>query len=179
MIVQQDDVSARDLAQDALGQNRGIRRECITRPNTPRNILKARLLEIGPQKGMAQAHRRAEGARPETTAATNAVRAALDLGAQTPGHEKTEQRRVRPGVVGHQVTFGPGAAHDFRILVRALSQLRRTLPSRLSPGASPVTWACPQGRDRRQKSGPHNPPHLPASDWQPAIGCADETAGRA
>src|ERR1019366_7389195 len=121
MVVQQDDVSARCLAQDALGQNRGIRRECITRPNTPRNIPKARVPEIGPQKGMAQANRRAERAWLETTAATNAFRAALDLGAQTPGREKTKQRGVRPGVVCHQVTFVPGTAHDFRILVRTLS----------------------------------------------------------
>src|ERR1019366_7766979 len=121
MVVQQDDVSARYLAQDALGQDRGIRRECITRPNTPRNILKARVPEIGPQKGMAQANRRAERAWLESTATTNTLGAALDLGAQTPGREKTTQRGVRPGVVCHQMTFGPSAAHDFRILVRALS----------------------------------------------------------
>src|ERR1019366_10788814 len=99
MIVQQDDVPANHFVQDASGKNDGIRSKCITRPNAPRDVLQSRLFEIGPQQGMTQANRRAEGARPETTAATNTLRAALDLGPQTPRREKAKQRVVRPGVV--------------------------------------------------------------------------------
>jgi hypothetical protein len=45
-IVQQNDVSASRFAQNSPGKNAGIRCECITRPNAPRNILKAGILKI-------------------------------------------------------------------------------------------------------------------------------------
>ncbi len=90
MIVQQDDVSAGRFIQNAPRKNAGIGSECITRPNAPRNILQPRILEIGRQKRVAQAHRRAEKARPNTTTAANALRATLNLSPQSTGREKTK-----------------------------------------------------------------------------------------
>src|ERR1700685_1992059 len=46
-VVQQDDVPACSLIQDAPGKNAGICSECITRPNRPGIILQSRILKIG------------------------------------------------------------------------------------------------------------------------------------
>src|SRR5579871_743022 len=89
-IVQQNDVPAGRFPQDSTGKNAGIRCECITRPNAPRNILKASILEITREKGMAQPHWRAEKARPETTDPANALGTALDLSPQMMRHQKAK-----------------------------------------------------------------------------------------
>src|ERR1700722_4632506 len=89
-VVQQDDVPACRLIQDAPGKKAGICSECITRPNGPRNILQPRIFKIRLQERVTQTHRGAEKTRPDTTTAANALRATLDLNPQTPGHEKTK-----------------------------------------------------------------------------------------
>src|SRR5579859_7284753 len=120
-IVQLNDVPAGRFAQDSPGKNGGIRSECITRPNAPRNVLEAGLLKKRREKWMAQPHRRAEKAWAETTDTTDALGTAFDLSPQTTRHQKAEQRRVRPSVIGDQVSFCPRSAHYFRMLVGPLS----------------------------------------------------------
>src|SRR5215472_5695641 len=89
-IVQQNDVPDGRFPQDSPGKNAGIRCECITRPNAPRNILKAGVLKIKREKWMAQPHRRAEKARAEATDTTDALGTAFDLSPQTTGHQKAK-----------------------------------------------------------------------------------------
>src|SRR5580700_10717441 len=90
MIVQQDDVSAGRLLQNAPGKHAGIPGERVAGAHRPGNVLQSRILEIGPQKRVTQTDRRTKKARTETTNAAHAFAAAFDLGPQTPGRKKTK-----------------------------------------------------------------------------------------
>src|SRR5579864_778703 len=90
MIVQQDDVPACRLLQDAPGENRGIPAKRIAATNAPGNVLQSGVLQIAPQKRMALAYWRAEQTRTESTNAAYAFRATLDLCPQTCRREKTK-----------------------------------------------------------------------------------------
>src|SRR5580658_3751628 len=89
-IVQQNDVAAGHLVQDAPGENFCFWVQGVARPNAPGNELQSCVFEIGPQKRVPQAHRRAKKARTPPANVAHAFAAALDLRAQEPWCEKTK-----------------------------------------------------------------------------------------
>src|SRR5580658_1908369 len=89
-IVQQNNVSAGHLVQDAPGENFGIWAQGVARPNAPGNELQSRGVEKGLQERVTKAHRRPKQTRRAPANAAHAFGAALDLGTQTRGREKTK-----------------------------------------------------------------------------------------
>ena len=82
---------------------------------------------------MAQSDWGTEVARSPAARAPDALRAAFDLLAQPPWRQKAEERLMRPGVIGDQVSLFPGAAHDLRMLVGAAANHKKCRLDALLP----------------------------------------------
>src|ERR1035438_1223098 len=113
------------MLQNVAGKRIGFIDNRIAAPNSPGDKLQPLSFQRKTQQRMTQADRRTEIARPYSADAVDALPPAFDLRSQPPRQEKAEQRRMRPRMVGDQVSFFPGPAHNLRMPLGALSHYKK------------------------------------------------------